>query len=94
MNLADIRTWLRKGREAIPIWLWVSMQAILLLVVILIPALIVSSMEAGLLSAIATGIASAVLVLVVVVVFVPIGFGAAYAIRWFYRTFKSVLSPS
>lgn len=94
MNLADIRTWLRKGREAIPIWLWVSMQAILLLVVILIPALFLSSMEAGLLSGFGTGIASAVLVLLIVVVFIPIGFGTAYILNWAYGLVKGAVSRS
>lgn len=94
MDSADVRTRLRKGREAIPIWLWLSIEAIVLLVVVLIPSLFLSSLEAGLISSIGTGLASAVLVLLVVVALVPLGFGGAYIVTWTVKTVMGAVTRS
>lgn len=92
MDTTDVRKWVRSVRESIPIWLWLSIEAIVVLVVILIPSLFLSSLEAGLISAIGTGLASTVLVLLVVVALVPILFGGAFVIKWVVGNLRDAVS--
>lgn len=92
MDTTDVRKWVRSVRESIPIWLWLSIEATVVLVVILIPSLFLSSLEAGLISAIGTGLASSVLVLLVVVALVPILFGGAFLIKWVIGNLRDAVS--
>lgn len=92
MDQTDVRKWVRSVRESIPIWLWLSLEAIGIMVVVLIPSLYLSTLEAGLISAIGTGLASSLIVLLIVVGLVPILFGAAYIVNWIISTLMGAVS--